>query len=1008
MVRISLHTKFLALILGTLVFFLAILSLIIVQREANLLADKIEEQQHVIAATLFSQLKSNMLKGTPRSTIELLTNLQGKHGLVQVSILRRDGNPAFGMIGKFADTSRLEGVFATGEDTSYQEDWPDPRHTILFPLRNDQECRSCHQRDGDVLGVLRITLSRKEALEEIQSGSRQLAATLLLLAALVGVVLYAVIRSVVLKPLAALQAGAVRIGGGDLNHRIAVKSRDELHDLASAFNVMAERLEESHAGLEDRIRERTAQVHAAMEDAKDKASRLYAYARDMATVSRLSTRVFSAEITLDALLDSVVWGVTRGLGYHRAAVCLIDRKRVWLDVKRNIGMAEEFAPERGLSLLADDPLARAIRTGAPVKLAGNGGGMMYVIPLLSRKHGSPCHEIMSCVKTDCPAYAATDTPCWLTKNTQCGSALRESYADQLAFCMTCRVFPVLGALVVDTVSNRHVPRGRNLGVLRILAAETAAALENLRLHEANQRMVGELLELHGVTAAALSELSLSRAVEAFTESAMKFSGLDACTFWLVSTDGTELLRAAGGCLDPDESLDGCPERLPIEGSLIGRAFKQGNSFVIDTNVEQNDPTDFAAAAARHGLHSLLAIPIRSEEGPRGVLAIHKKGTTPFLETEITAFMLLANQASLAVNVCILNEELKNQNSELARQSSLLGGILSNMSSGIMLLDATGRVSFVNQLGAAILRSRREELLGRNLFEQLPETSVFAEADTGVYRELDVLAADGSRVPVGFSSASYLGTSAEHEGTIVVYRDLSEIRALQKELLGKERFAAVGRVVAGVAHEIRNPLFGISSVGQILARQVADPGHQELIRALLAETGRMNQLVEELLMYGRPMQLQREECDLAKIWDDVLVMHREELDQRGIRLDGDLHARKISAFVDRHQIRQVFLNVFRNAVDAMPNGGELGIRFLLGSRFVVLQITDTGGGIPAELQEKIFDLFFTTKPKGTGLGLGICRKIVQDHGGDMGVDSVEGKGTAVTIRLPYGGDTAVVQ
>lgn len=1013
MVRLSLHTKFLALIIGSLIVFLAILSYVILQREARVLGDKIEEQQHLLAFTLYSELRSNMLKGTPRSTIELLYNLQGRHGLVKLSILRRNGNPAFGMIGGPETVPQLEETFTSGEDHSFVEDGPPPLHTILFPLKNDLECRTCHREDRAVLGVLRIALSRQDALEEIRRSSQQLALILALLVAFVALVLYLAVRNVILKPLDVLRNGAKRIGGGDLGHRISMSAQDELQGLAHAFNSMTEQLESSHGVLEDRIRERTAQLQVAMEDIQNKADRLYSYGRDMATVSRISTKVFNAEMTLEELLDNVMWGLTKGLQYPRSLICLVDRKRVWLEVKRNNGL-DGILPPEGLSLLDSDPLVEVVRkgvitvldpgTGTVVNMDGSdqGANRLQVIPLLSRTHDRACWKIMSCIKTDCPAHTTTGSPCWLMTGTHCSTPLRESYADQFAFCMTCRVFPVIGVLIVESQTEKHAPRGRNMSVLRILAAETAAALENHRLHEANQRMVGELLELNRVTAIALSELSLTKALESFSESALKFSGLDACSFWLLSPDGRELHRKGGGCVDARDSMEAYPDTLPAAEGLLGRAMQQGSSFIVNNTVSVSDTTALARAAAAHGLLSLLAIPIRGDDGPRGVFAVHKKGTMPFLETEITAFMLLANQAALAINVCVLNEELTLQNRELARQSSLLGGILSSMSSGIMLLDKNGSVSLVNQLGAGILRTRKEALMNQDLMKLYPETASFLDSDAGMYREIDILSRDGHRIPVGFSSTYYHGASGEQEGTIVVYRDLSEIRALQKELLGKERFAAMGRVVAGVAHEIRNPLFGISSVGQILAKETLHPAHQELIQALLAETKRMNQLVEELLMYGRPMQLQREECDLAGIWEEVTAMHREELEQRRIRITGDLHMRRITAYVDAHQIRQVFLNLLRNAVDASPEGGEISIRLLLGQRFIIMQITDTGVGIPLALQDKIFDLFFTTKPKGTGLGLAICRKIIQDHGGDIGVDSVEGRGTAVTIKLPYHG------
>jgi PAS domain S-box-containing protein len=697
--------------------------------------------------------------------------------------------------------------------------------------------------------------------------------------------------------------------------------------------------------------------------------------------------------------------------------CLVDRRRVWLDVKRNSGLSGVLPPG-GLSLLGSDAIVALVRQGKVAVLDGrsfdppgspvNGEeerpGNIYLIPLLNRALTKTCRQLTSCTRTDCPAYNEQDTPCWLMDGTRCRNPLVETYGNKFAYCMTCPVFPVTGALLVASAPRKRSSRSRNVSVLRILAAEMAAALENHRLHEANQRMVRELLELHRVTAAALSDLSLSKALTVFTESALKFSGLDACAFWLATSDGHELVRRAGGCVDENESEEVCPDRLPVSEGLIGRAFQEGSAFVADYTVSLKDTTALGRAAADHGLQALLAVPLRSESGPLGVLSVHKRSTLPFLETEIAAFMLLANQAAMAINVCILNEELKNQNRELARQSGLLGGILSGMSSGILLIDGDGVVTLVNEMGAAILRSNREDLLGRRLEDVFPETEVFIRSGVGHYQETDIRLADGTDVPIGFSSTRYRGASGEAGGIIVVYRDLSEIKTLRAELLNKERFAAMGRVVSGVAHEIRNPLFGISSVGQILARELRDPSHLEPVQALLSETKRMNQLVEELLLYGRPMQLRLEYCSLAAVWQEVIAMHRGELERRGIHLDSDPLVGQVTAYLDANQIRQVFLNLLRNSIDATRPGGRITIRMLLEDRYIIFRIADTGVGIPQGNLDKIFDLFFTTKPNGTGLGLAICKKIVQDHGGDIAIASEEGKGAAVTVKLPYRGIT----
>ncbi len=348
----------------------------------------------------------------------------------------------------------------------------------------------------------------------------------------------------------------------------------------------------------------------------------------------------------------------------------------------------------------------------------------------------------------------------------------------------------------------------------------------------------------------------------------------------------------------------------------------------------------------------------------------------------------------------LENTVRVRTAELNESVRLLRGILSSMSSGVVLLSRDGTVKLINRPGAWILGRGREDLLGTKLADLVPETAAFQSVRVGTYEEMAVAGPDGSEVPVGFTTSYYAGTDGEQDGLLVVFQDLTELKELQAELLNKERFAAMGRVVAGVAHEIRNPLFGISAIGQIFERDLKDPAHQDLSRALLAETRRLNQLVEELLIYGRPMKLRLEEVDLRVLWEEVLDLHREELRKKQITVTGDYAVRHPAAYCDIHQVRQVFLNLLRNAIEAAPEGGVINITMLIEDRFILFRIADTGVGIPKAQLENVFDLFYTTKPKGTGLGLAICRKIMQDHGGDIAIESEPGRGTTVTIRLAY--------
>ncbi|HUJ17370.1 MAG TPA: GAF domain-containing protein [Nitrospirota bacterium] len=1002
-----LHTKFLFLVLGSLVLFLGTLSVYLVNREARLLQRKAEEKQHLLAFTIYSDLRENMIQGTPRSTLKLMDSLRGTYGLVQLEVLRKDGTPAFGVKGRDIALPQLAQAFETGSEFSFRHYEGQPLHTILYPLKNERVCSPCHGSSQPVLGVLLVSLSWEDSLREIVNSRRTLTLLFAALILAIGGILYFLVRRVVLQPLAILHDGARRIGRGEMTHRISLATGDEMQDLSRSLNEMAGRLEGSYSVLEQRIRERTAEVEERM-------IRLYEYSRDMATISRLSTRVFSVGQPLDGMLDRFMWAVSRGLGYRRSFLCLVDRRRAWLEVKRDSGLGELLGiTSRPLS--GDDPFAALVRTGKERLIedgsrdevfgrrqaGGEGRGeQLLMVPIRTGGQDKFCWEANNCIRADCPAYKREDESCWLVPDTSCGNDLIESYGDKLAYCMTCSVFPVLGVLVVAARGGRPFRR-RDISVLRILAADMGAALENLRLHDDNRQMVRELLELHKSTASALAELSLEKALETFTDAALKFSGLDACNFWLLSQDRLGLVHRAGGCPGPGDH-DACPKSLPLDQGAVGRAFRE-NRIITEYNLPLHDTTELGRTAGAQGMPALLALPLKSEGRPIGVFTVHKRSSTPFLESEIAAFMLLANHAAMAINVCQLNDALKAQNRELASSGSLMSGILGSMTSGIMLLGYDGSVKLINEAGAALLGSRPGDLIDQRLADLFPDAEVFLSASPGPYQETEIRRRDGTSLPIGFTATSFQGGD-KREGTIVAWRDLTEIKALQAAVLSKERFAAVGQVVAGVAHEIRNPLFGISSIGQIFERQLTSPAHVELAQALLSETKRLNQLVEELLIYGRPIKLSLVECDLVDLWEEVIGMHREELVRKGITVRGDQDRPHALAYVDPHQIRQVILNLLRNAIDACATGGTISIRFLLEDRFIIFVLADSGAGIPAEHLARVFDLFFTTKARGTGLGLAICKKIVEDHGGSIFVESRDGKnpgeqpGTTVTVKL----------
>ena len=231
---------------------------------------------------------------------------------------------------------------------------------------------------------------------------------------------------------------------------------------------------------------------------------------------------------------------------------------------------------------------------------------------------------------------------------------------------------------------------------------------------------------------------------------------------------------------------------------------------------------------------------------------------------------------------------------------------------------------------------------------------------------------------------------------------AQVRAMQNQLLQAEKLAAIGKLAAGVAHEINNPLTGILTGASLMLEDIPpdDPRHEEL-KIIVDETLRCRKIVKGLLDFARQTKPQKQAVSLNKVIADVMSLVGKQAAFRDIDVKMDLASDLPEVMADQDQMRQVVLNVVLNAADAMPRGGELrfATRADPTAKAVQVSIADNGPGIPDEIKHKIFDPFFTTKQTGTGLGLAIAYGIVDRHGGAVSIDSKQGRGTAVIFRIP---------
>jgi signal transduction histidine kinase len=231
----------------------------------------------------------------------------------------------------------------------------------------------------------------------------------------------------------------------------------------------------------------------------------------------------------------------------------------------------------------------------------------------------------------------------------------------------------------------------------------------------------------------------------------------------------------------------------------------------------------------------------------------------------------------------------------------------------------------------------------------------------------------------------------------------EQRELESQLHLAERLAALGQMVAGISHEIKNPLGIIRSTAELLGEMPdASDTQKRLSGVIKEESTRLNQIVTEFLDFARPQEPNLQECQLEEIIEKNLSFIRPELEKKGIQVQDNLNGRSFRLRADHDLLYRAFLNILINAIHSMQDGGTIDIKVEEGRDAYRVEIEDTGCGISKENADKIFNPFFTTKEKGSGLGLSIVRKIIEGHRGTIGIESIEGQGTKVQVQLPRRG------
>jgi two-component system, NtrC family, sensor kinase len=402
------------------------------------------------------------------------------------------------------------------------------------------------------------------------------------------------------------------------------------------------------------------------------------------------------------------------------------------------------------------------------------------------------------------------------------------------------------------------------------------------------------------------------------------------------------------------------------------------------------------------------VPCRIREHTVAVLGLGKTVDGDFLSSDdVELVETIAGYVAVALDNAQLYSSLEQKALEIARLKDFSENIVESLNVGVLAVDLDGIVESWNTRMEQLFGVLRRDAVGRRLGSLLPEelaAEIAARGDqehiTGIYKQR--LHHQGNHLTLNVSIAPLVSKSNERIGRLLLFDDVTQREHMEEQMSQTEKLTSLGLLAAGVAHEVNTPIAVISNYIQMLAKQMpeGDP-RQSLIEKIVKQTFRASEIVNNLLNFSRTGAAEAASVDVNRVVEETLSLVAHPLKTSQIQVVKDLGEALPPVHGSANKLQQVFLNLFLNARDAMPNGGMLEVRTAAHNGSVEIEIADTGAGIRREDINRIFDPFFTTKSngRGTGLGLSVSYGIIKEHAGKIDVRSTPGKGTSFHVEFP---------